>query len=484
MNNLLRHSKLLIPYSALIVNIIIGFVFTPFLINTLGERVYGSYVGLVSVLSVLSVLEFGMNNSLLRFLSVDENKIIISKEKIMFFFLLFYVFISFLVFIGGILFFRFDNSIFYELNETNNFLLIYYFLILIIISNFLINFFNSVMASNGNYHITKLISTLFDILTHIFIVFGFYFVKELFVIPFITFLLGLIVYFISILKYIVLFKLQFITFYEFFYIFKKVFLYTFVSFFSSLFDKYFYPSLLIITSYFEVSLFNTFYSISFSLISYVVLFSSQISNIFFFKISRNLSLEWFNKELLKTSTIQFCFLLLLLSGFLLFGNYFLINWLGANFSIIYFLFIFLFSSRIFSMSKNIINSYLQLKNLIFFKSMVNFLSLIVSILFTFFFFDSDNALLNILYISSTSFLFQFIIMDFYYYFSLKIDVLSVLINQIKIIFLTTPVFSFFYFFLLYYPVNDILSFILNVVLYSIFFFVPIFLFRKKIILYA
>ena len=62
-----RVSGAILSYMIIFVNIIVAIAFTPFLISKVGQSGYGIFSLAISFISYISMLEFGMNDSLLRF---------------------------------------------------------------------------------------------------------------------------------------------------------------------------------------------------------------------------------------------------------------------------------------------------------------------------------------------------------------------------------------------------------------------------------
>ena len=54
-------------YAAIVVNVLVTLLFTPFLIASLGMEGYGLVSLAIAFLSYLNILDFGVNDSLLRF---------------------------------------------------------------------------------------------------------------------------------------------------------------------------------------------------------------------------------------------------------------------------------------------------------------------------------------------------------------------------------------------------------------------------------
>ncbi len=59
----------LLNYTTIILTVIIGLMLTPLIINKLGDAEYGLYVLIGSLIGYLSILDFGLNNTIIRFVA-------------------------------------------------------------------------------------------------------------------------------------------------------------------------------------------------------------------------------------------------------------------------------------------------------------------------------------------------------------------------------------------------------------------------------
>ena len=92
----------IVSYLTIFINIIIGILLTPFIIKSLGNQEYGIYVLIGSISSYLTLFDFGLTNTTVRFLSIyihESDKE--NQDKYFSTNLIFYVILSLIVSIGG-----------------------------------------------------------------------------------------------------------------------------------------------------------------------------------------------------------------------------------------------------------------------------------------------------------------------------------------------------------------------------------------------
>lgn len=92
---------------------VVGLILTPYIVNKLGNSEYGLYLLIGSIIIYLSVMDLGLNNSVIRYVSLyrAENKLESEKKLISSIFLI-YLVICLLVLILGILVYNYFDKIF------------------------------------------------------------------------------------------------------------------------------------------------------------------------------------------------------------------------------------------------------------------------------------------------------------------------------------------------------------------------------------
>lgn len=100
-----------LSYISIILTNLIGLILTPFIIKSLGDSEFGLYVLIGSLISYLSLMDLGLNNTIIRFIAKyrakNDKK---GEENFLAIIFLIYFFISIiLIFIGLIIFFNLDN---------------------------------------------------------------------------------------------------------------------------------------------------------------------------------------------------------------------------------------------------------------------------------------------------------------------------------------------------------------------------------------
>ena len=126
-----RKKGALLSYISIILKVVIAFVYTPFLISSLGNSEYGIYNIVGSFAAYLAVLDFGINDSTVRYL-VRQRKLGASKEsdEIIGSVTLLYLVIGIaMTIVGAILFFSLDSFLSASFTNHELYLLKYIYII-------------------------------------------------------------------------------------------------------------------------------------------------------------------------------------------------------------------------------------------------------------------------------------------------------------------------------------------------------------------
>ncbi|WP_170179717.1 lipopolysaccharide biosynthesis protein [Flavivirga rizhaonensis] len=104
-------------YTTIILTNVIGLLMTPFILNNLGKAEYGIYLTIGALVGTISLLDFGLNNTIVRFVAkYKAEKDIIGQENFLATTLLIYFGISSLVVIIGIIFYGHIDTYFTKMN--------------------------------------------------------------------------------------------------------------------------------------------------------------------------------------------------------------------------------------------------------------------------------------------------------------------------------------------------------------------------------
>ena len=105
----------ILSYVTILLTTIVGLILTPFIIKSLGDAEYGLYTLIGAFVSYISLLDFGLNNTIVRFVAkYRAQKDKIAEENFLAITMLIYAIISFVIIIIGIVLYYNLDTIFAE----------------------------------------------------------------------------------------------------------------------------------------------------------------------------------------------------------------------------------------------------------------------------------------------------------------------------------------------------------------------------------
>jgi O-antigen/teichoic acid export membrane protein len=333
---------LILIYIQFILNIVVGFILTPILINAIGIEEYGLYLLVGSLVGYLTIADLGLNSTVVRFVAKYRiNKESFSLSKFLGTIFIFYLLILFVLLIIGQIIFNnlslfINNYFLYE--NTVNFVFIYLF-----INAFFslpLGVFPSIIEGFGYFSITKSVriiqlSTRALLIAFFLINFSFIGIVEIVLFDtLLSFIFSLYFVLYSFLKLKIHISFNDINFL----LIKNVIGFSFFIFILALVNQFFWKIGQIIlglnNSLSEIAV----YGIAILLITYVIEITTSISQLLMPRITSYVFP--FNKSKLTEIFIivgkfQFFLLSLIFIGFLILGKDFVFLWLGNDFLKVY-----------------------------------------------------------------------------------------------------------------------------------------------------
>lgn len=105
-------------YALMVVEIVSGLLFTPFLIRSLGQAEYGVYSLTLTITAYFTLLDFGVGNALIRYLSQYRAEgDVLSQRRFIGLSLIFYLVVCVVMFV---LFFCFEPKLVSDFRKQSN----------------------------------------------------------------------------------------------------------------------------------------------------------------------------------------------------------------------------------------------------------------------------------------------------------------------------------------------------------------------------
>ena len=375
-------------YIIIIVNMLIGVLYTPILTAKLGQTEYGLYSLVTSVISYLTILDFGFGNAIIIYTTRYRNKNEKEKEqKLHGMFFIIYTIIGIVAgIIGAILWLNVDklfgNTM--SADELSKAKVLMGILTFNLVVTFPLSIFSSIITSYEKFVFSKVLNLARIILNPIIMLillnFG---IKSIGLVILVTVLniTTLILNFIY-CKTKLKIRLKFgkIDFK----LLKEIMAYSVWIFLNSIMDKINWSLDQFVLGVYAGSVAVAIYSVAGQLNQMFMNFSTAISGVLLPKVTKmendNASDKEFTDIFIKTGRIQYIVMALIITGFVLFGKEFIeIMWVGPEYSESYIIACILMLPTTIPLIQNVGLNILQAKNLYKFRVIVLMIFAVVNV---------------------------------------------------------------------------------------------------------
>lgn len=369
----------ILSYAIIIVNMVIGILYTPILTAKLGQSEYGLYSLVTSIISYLTILDFGFGNAIIIYTAryrVNNQKE--KEEKLHGMFLIIYTIIGIIAgIIGSIVWLNVDklfgNTM--TIEELRKAKILMGILTLNLIITFPLSIFTSVITAYEKFIFSKLLNLIRIILNPIVMLvllkFGY---KSIALVILNTILnIGTLILNLLYCKYRLHINLKFGKIDTL--LLKEIMTYSIWIFLNSIIDRIECNVDQFVLGIVSGTTVVAIYSIANQLNQMYLNFSTAISGVMLPKIAKmeekNASDEEFTDIFIKTGRIQYIVMALIISGFILYGQEFInIMWVGPQYSQAYIIACILMIPVTIPLIQNVGLNIIQAKNQYKFRVMV------------------------------------------------------------------------------------------------------------------
>jgi O-antigen/teichoic acid export membrane protein len=379
----------LIGYLNLFIQNTTTFILTPVMLSVWSTSEFGVYKLVISITGFFMLLDFGMGNSIIKFISeYKSKKETLNERKLFFLMLLFNITITIVLLALSLTLVNFFPDIFKTFSSEELTLASALFSLLIINSafNLIINTFNSIIRAYEKFVFWNSINLIKNICRFIFFLtflyMGFTPTTIVIIDIIITLIIGLItifyvVYKIKLIPYMKGINLIFI---------KRIYFYSFFVFIEMVAYQLFWSIDVIFLGIFTSTIVIAIYSISTIFTAFFESLSSVISSVTMPKIinlvsisqSKTLILE----ELIKIARIKMFVLILPFIGFLFLGADIVDLWVGEKFKNVYFVVLIIIIPQIFARVQDIFSQVLWAENKQKPKALISIVASILNVIVT------------------------------------------------------------------------------------------------------
>lgn len=420
----------LLSYVVLLTNSLISILYTPIMLNLLGQSEYGLYSLANSATGYIGVLNFGLGNAVIRYTAKykalnDEE----SCSKIYGMFFIMYAVLGVIAILAGTILALNSSSIFtsslsgYELNKLK-------ILMLIVTLNLSLGIglglFSVIVLAHDKFIFQKLVVILGSIVSPLvmlpLLLMGYGTIAMVIlttIINLVTILFNA-VYCFRILKIKIKFKKIESP------LLKEVIVFSSYIFVNLIISKLYDTTDQVILGIYSGTVAISIYAIGTMFTGYFSGFSSAISNVFLSKVTRMTTKDASDEELsnlfIRVGRVQYIIVSLALSGFIIFGKEFINLWVGKEYELSYFIALIILVPMIVSLIQGMGGVILQAKNMQRFKTMINATVAVGNVFLSILFVQWWGAVGAAIGTAIAFFIGNILIINIYYWKVVKIDI--------------------------------------------------------------
>ncbi len=422
----------ILSYVSIIITTLIQLIYTPFLIKMLGQSEYGLYSLANSIIGYLTVLDLGFGNAIIVYTAkYRATNNIEAEQKLHGMFKIVFYIIGLVAMIFGIILFFNVNNIFgntmsdIELQKTR-------IMMLILTFNLGITFGFSIYTSIINAYekfvfqkVLAIISTLLKPALMIPLLFlGYKSIELTIIITLVNVIVMLSNYFYC--KNKLRLNIKFKGFDRI--LFKTILGYSIWLFIGSIVDKANWSVDNFVLGAVSGTVAVSIYSVAAQLNTLFINLSTAVSNVLLPKVSKMVakkaSNEELTNELIKIGRIQYYIIFLMCTGLILFGRQFLDLWVGQDYKEAYYVALILIIPVCIPLIQNLGISIMQAMNKFKFRSISMFIMAIINVIISVFLAKAYGPIGAAIGTGISLILCNGIIMNIYYYYEIKLDVIK------------------------------------------------------------
>lgn len=379
-----------LSYVAIILNNIVGVVYTPFMLRMMGQNEYGLYSLVSSIVAYLTVLDLGFGAAIVRYTAKfrAENKI---HEQYQMFgmFLLLYSAIGIIAFLIGLgLYFNVENL--FDSTMTQSDLYKVRIMLLLMIFNIAFTFpmsiWGSIITAYEDFVFQKLVNIVRIVLNpFVMIVLLYLGYKAIAMVVVIT---CFNVFTLAINAWYCRKKLKIKVEFGYFnwLFFKEIGIYSFGIFLAVIVDRIYWSSGQFVLGMFSGPKAVAIYAVAIQLSGIFTGFSTAVSSVFLPKVTamvtKNDDYKQVSDLFIRLGRIQYIIIVFILIGFILFGKQFILLWAGKDYEEAYPIALLFFIPLTVPLIQNLGIVILQARNKMKFRSILYLIIALSSLLFS------------------------------------------------------------------------------------------------------
>lgn len=479
---------IILQYLQMGLSIIINLVYTPIMIRILGDSEYGIYQLVSSIISYLNLLSLGFGASYIRFYSrykaVNDEE---GVKKLNGLFLIVFTIMGIVAVIAG-LFISFNVEIFFNDTYTSSDLDIARVLMIFLTINLSISFpasvFISYITSQEKFIFQKLVNIGKTVLSPILSIALLYLGYGSIGMVIVTTAISIIIDTINVLYCILKLKMRFSFKNPNLKLLKEIAIFSLFIAINQIIDQINWQTDKIILGKMTTSTVVAIYAVASTINSMYLNFSTAISNVYVPRVNRIVASSTNEEEtndkltdlMIKVGRLQFFVMMLILTGFIFFGKYFIYRWAGENYGDAYYITLLLICPVTIPLIQNLGVEIQRAKNKHQFRSIIYLIVAILNVVISIWFCTLWGVIGTALGTTLSLIIGNIIIMNIYYQKALGINIIKFWKKILKSIpaFIIPVICGICL--MIFYSFNSLIDFGLIMIAYTIIYFINVLLF--------
>lgn len=365
-------------YISICLNMIIGLIYTPYMLRMLGKSEYGLYSLSASIIAYLTVLDLGFGNAIVRYTAKFRAEGRIKEQEEMFgMFFILYIGIGIVAMVAGsILSLNVENMFSQSMTETEvqRTKIMLWLMTFNLAFTFPMSIWGSIMTAYERFIFQRIVSIIRSVLNPIVMVLLLVIGYKAVAMVVVTTLFNIITLIINwwYCKYRLTIVIRFAKFrWDFL---KEVSVYSFWIFLNAIMDRIYWSTGQFILGIYKGSVAIAVYAVAIQLQNIFMMFSTAISSVLLPKVTTMVSNKNNETEIsnlfIRTGRLQYIVMAFILSSFIVFGKPFIEIWAGKGYSDAYYICLMFFIPLTIPLIQSLGITILQARNQMKFRSLL------------------------------------------------------------------------------------------------------------------
>lgn len=365
-------------YVSICLNMVVGLIYTPYMLRMLGQSEYGLYSLAASIIAYLTVLDLGFGNAIIRYTAKfrAEGKQREQEEMFGMFFVL-YIGIGVVAMIAGsVLSLNVENLFARSMTETEveRTRIMLWLMTFNLAFTFPMSIWGSIMTAYERFVFQRLVSIIRSVLNPVVMVLLLVIGYKAVAMVVVTTLFNVVTLLINwwYCQNRLAIKIRFARFNWSF--LKEVAIYSFWIFLNAIMDRIYWSTGQFVLGIYRGAVAIAVYAVAIQLQSMFMMFSTAISNVFLPRVTAMVAKENNEQEIsnlfVRTGRLQYIIMAFILSAFIVFGKPFIRLWAGEGYEDAYYICLLFFFPQTVPLIQNLGITVLQARNQMKFRSLL------------------------------------------------------------------------------------------------------------------